>query len=92
MLKWIVERCEGKAGAKDTPIGRMPRYEDLDWEGINVSRETYDKLTTVDPPAWREEIKDHRKLFDELEEPAAGRARREAQGAGAGDQLTARFR
>ena len=30
VLKWIVERCEGKAGAKDTPIGRMPRYEDLD--------------------------------------------------------------
>jgi phosphoenolpyruvate carboxykinase (GTP) len=66
VLKWIVERCEGKAGAKETPIGRMPRYEDLDWEGLEVSRETYDKLTTVEPVAWRDEVKDHGRLFDEL--------------------------
>jgi phosphoenolpyruvate carboxykinase (GTP) len=66
VLRWIVERCEGKAGAKDTPIGRMPRYEDLDWEGLNVTRETYDKLTTVEPGAWRDEVKDHGRLFDEL--------------------------
>ena len=72
VLKWIVERCEGKAGAKDTPIGRMPRYEDLDWEGLDVSRETYDKLATVDPAAWREEIKDHRTLFEQLQSRLPG--------------------
>jgi phosphoenolpyruvate carboxykinase (GTP) len=66
VLKWIIERCEGKAGAKDTPIGRMPRYEDLDWEGLNVTREGYEKLTTVEPSAWRQEVKDHARLFDEL--------------------------
>ena len=66
VLKWIVERCEGTAGAKDTPIGRMPRYEDLDWEGLDVSREAYDKLTNIDRDAWREEIRDHGKLFEQL--------------------------
>ena len=66
VLKWIVERCEGKAGAKDTPIGRMPRYEDLDWKGIDVTRETFEKLTHVDAKAWREEVKDHARLFGEL--------------------------
>jgi phosphoenolpyruvate carboxykinase (GTP) len=66
VLKWIVERCEGKAGAKDTPIGRMPRYEDLYWDGLNITRETYEKLTAVEPGAWREEMKDHAKLFDQL--------------------------
>ena len=66
VLKWIVERCLGTAGAKDTPIGRMPRYEDLDWEGLNVSRETYEKLTAIDREAWQEEVKDHARLFDEL--------------------------
>jgi phosphoenolpyruvate carboxykinase (GTP) len=66
VLKWIVERCEGKAAAKDTPIGRMPRYEDLDWEGLNVSRADYDKLTNIDPKAWREEVKDHNRLFEQL--------------------------
>jgi phosphoenolpyruvate carboxykinase (GTP) len=66
VLKWIVERCEGKAGAHDTPIGRMPRFEDLDWRGLDMSRETFEKLTNVDPAAWREEVKDHDRLFDTL--------------------------
>jgi phosphoenolpyruvate carboxykinase (GTP) len=66
VLKWIIERCEGKADAKDTPIGRMPRYEDLDWQGLNVTREDYEKLTNVDAKAWREEVKDHSRLFEQL--------------------------
>jgi phosphoenolpyruvate carboxykinase (GTP) len=66
VLKWIVERCEGTATAHDTPIGRMPRYEDLDWNGLNVTRQDYDKLTNVDPQAWREEVKDHSRLFEQL--------------------------
>jgi phosphoenolpyruvate carboxykinase (GTP) len=66
VLKWIVERCEGTAPAKDTPIGRMPRYEDLDWNGLNVTRQDYEKLTNVDPQAWREEVRDHSRLFEQL--------------------------
>ena len=66
VLKWVVERCQGTASATDTPVGRMPRYEDLDWAGLNVTRETYEKLTTVDRQAWQDEVKDHARLFDEL--------------------------
>jgi phosphoenolpyruvate carboxykinase (GTP) len=66
VLKWVVERCQGKVGAQDTPIGRMPRYEDLDWAGLDISRETYEKLTAVDRHAWKDEVKDHARLFDEL--------------------------
>ena len=47
-------------------IGRMPRYEDLDWEGLDMPRETYEKLTDVNAAAWREDVKDHARLFDEL--------------------------
>jgi phosphoenolpyruvate carboxykinase (GTP) len=72
VLKWIVERCEGKADAIDTPIGRMPRYEDLDWEGLDVSRETYEKLAKVDAKAWRDEVQDHSKLFDSLKSRLPG--------------------
>ncbi|MEK6593525.1 MAG: phosphoenolpyruvate carboxykinase (GTP) [Pseudomonadota bacterium] len=67
VLKWIVERCEGKAGATDTPIGRMPRYEDLEWQGLDkVSRDTYAKLSAIDSKLWREELKDHAELFGKL--------------------------
>ena len=66
VLKWIVERIEGKVGAQDTPLGRMPRYEDLEWAGSNVTRERFEELTNVDRQAWRKEVKDHARLFDEL--------------------------
>ena len=67
VLKWIVERCEGKASATDTPIGRMPRYEDLEWHGLEkVSRELFENLETVDPQLWQAELKDHQALFDKL--------------------------
>ena len=66
VLKWVVERCEGTAEAEDTPIGRMPRYEDLDWQGLNVTRQDYEKLTNVDRQAWRAEVLDHNKLFEQL--------------------------
>jgi phosphoenolpyruvate carboxykinase (GTP) len=72
VLKWIVERCQGTAGAVDTPIGRMPRYEDLDLQGLNISREAYEKLAAVDPKAWRNEVQDHGKLFDQLKSRLPG--------------------
>jgi phosphoenolpyruvate carboxykinase (GTP) len=68
VLKWIVERCEGKAGAVDTPIGSMPRYEDLEWRGLDkVSRDTFDRLSAVDAALWREELKEHAELFSKLQ-------------------------
>ncbi|HYH42372.1 MAG TPA: phosphoenolpyruvate carboxykinase (GTP) [Burkholderiales bacterium] len=78
VLKWIVERCQGTAGAVDTPIGRMPRYEDIDLQGLDISREAYEKLTNVDVKAWREEVKDHARLFDTLKSrlPAEMEAKR----------------
>jgi phosphoenolpyruvate carboxykinase (GTP) len=67
VLKWIVERCEGAAEGVETPIGRMPRFEDIEWQGLSsVSRETFDKLTAVDAKLWREELRDHDELFRKL--------------------------
>ena len=50
----------------------MPRYEDLDWQGLNVTREDYEKLTNVDPQAWREEVQDHSKFFEQLKSRLPG--------------------
>ena len=67
VLKWIVERCEGKAGAADTAIGRMPRYEDIEWQGLDsLGKEMYGKLTQVDSQLWHAELKDHDELFGKL--------------------------
>ena len=67
VLKWIVERCEGKAGAADTAIGRMPRYQDLEWQGLDsMDQEMYAKLTQVDSALWHKELNEHDELFDKL--------------------------
>ena len=67
VLKWIIERCEGKGGAVDTPVGKMPRYEDMELSGISgFSKAAFEKLTEVDGALWKEEVKDHERLFGEL--------------------------
>jgi phosphoenolpyruvate carboxykinase (GTP) len=63
VLKWIVDRVRGRALARETPIGWMPRYEDLDWQGLSYSREAFDALQAVDPAHWRREVIEHEELF-----------------------------
>ena len=55
VLKWIVERLEGLAAAKDTPIGRVPADGALDVSGLALTAEQVSLLLTVDPDTWREE-------------------------------------
>jgi len=55
VLKWIVERLQGKAEAVDTPIGRLPAKGALDTSGLSLSEAQLDLLLTVDRKVWAEE-------------------------------------
>jgi phosphoenolpyruvate carboxykinase (GTP) len=66
VLKWIVDRVHNRAGARETPIGWMPRYEDLDWTGLPFSREQFEELQRFDRSAWRSEVMGHEELFIDL--------------------------
>jgi phosphoenolpyruvate carboxykinase (GTP) len=63
VLKWIFERCEGKAHAVDTPIGRLPEPADLDTEGLGLPAADIAKLLGVDVEGWHAEIPLIRKHF-----------------------------
>jgi phosphoenolpyruvate carboxykinase (GTP) len=55
VLKWIVERLEGKAAANDTAIGRVPAKSSLDVSGLGLTDAQLDTLLGVDHDVWREE-------------------------------------
>jgi phosphoenolpyruvate carboxykinase (GTP) len=55
VLKWIVDRLEGRAEAVDTPIGRLPAPGSLDVSGLGLTQEQLDLLLTVDEEIWRQE-------------------------------------
>jgi len=56
VLKWAFERCNGTAKAVDTPIGRLPRPEDLDVRGLDISAANLAKLLSVDVDGWLAEV------------------------------------
>ena len=63
VVKWIVDRVHGRAQARETAIGWTPYYEDMNWKGLDFSRESFDKLQEVDRGAWRKEVMGHEELF-----------------------------
>ena len=68
ILKWIVDRARGRAIGKETPIGWMPNYEDLDWTGLDFPKERFEQLQKFDRTAWRSEVIGHEELFLDLHE------------------------
>jgi phosphoenolpyruvate carboxykinase (GTP) len=66
ILIWIINRIKGRTSAVESPIGWMPRYEDINWEGLDFSREKFDEVMEVDREAWKTELQGHDELFYKL--------------------------
>ena len=63
VLQWILDRRKGRADARETPVGNLPRREDLNLQGLDIAPEAMDALLDVDTEGWREEM---RKIADYL--------------------------
>jgi phosphoenolpyruvate carboxykinase (GTP) len=68
VLKWIVGRVNGKAQCVQSPLGYMPRYEDMDWSGLEFSRKQFEDVTNIDAELWKKEVQLHEELFVSLED------------------------
>ena len=66
VLKWMIGRIEGQAQGEGHFFGISPRYEDLDWTGLDFSKAQFDSIIDADPAAWKEELALHQELFDKL--------------------------
>ncbi|MGB2705661.1 MAG: phosphoenolpyruvate carboxykinase (GTP) [Candidatus Omnitrophota bacterium] len=57
VLDWIVRRAEGSVGAMETPLGYVPRYEDMEMDGLDFSKEKWNELFSINTDDWKEELK-----------------------------------
>jgi phosphoenolpyruvate carboxykinase (GTP) len=66
VLKWIISRVKGKVSAVESPIGWMPRYSDLDWNGSDFTKENFDRVMDIDREEWKKEVLAHEELFERM--------------------------
>jgi len=63
VLEWIIGRCDGTAGAVETPIGFMPTAKDINIDGLNISEETLSSILSVDKELWKKEAESVHELY-----------------------------
>jgi phosphoenolpyruvate carboxykinase (GTP) len=73
VLEWVLDRCNNKVGAKETPIGYVPYPADIDMTGLDLSEGALDKLLQVESKAWLEELKGIKKFFSQFKKDMPSR-------------------
>ncbi len=66
VLLWILDRCEGKVDADITPIGYLPKAEDINIEGLDISLDTMKELLTVDKDSWLADVENIKEFYKQI--------------------------
>lgn len=66
VLKWMIDRIEGRAAGQQTAFGVAPTYGEINWTGLNFSADQFASVTSIDKAAWAEEMQLHTAHFDQL--------------------------
>ena len=66
VLQWMIGRVEGHAKGAENAFGTTPRYDDLNWNGLDFTRQQFDQVTSIDTGAWKTEVGLHAELFQQL--------------------------
>lgn len=68
VLEWIIGRIEGHANAVPTAMGLVPAFDDINWQGLDFSKQDFELVTSQDKQLWLKELQRHGQLFDKLGE------------------------
>jgi len=66
VLQWVVNRLKGRVSADETIFGEVPRFEDINWDGLVYDEETFKTLMSIDPENSIREFEDQANLFNEI--------------------------
>jgi phosphoenolpyruvate carboxykinase (GTP) len=66
VLKWIVDRVRGRGYGVESPMGYMPRHQDIHWQGLDFDPETFYEIMSVDREEAAKEARSHEELFDKF--------------------------
>jgi phosphoenolpyruvate carboxykinase (GTP) len=80
VLKWIVERVNGQVGAVESSFGLMPRYEDLDLEGLDFTKEQFETITNISRAEAASEVEEIKGFFEKFGRQSAAGTGRAASG------------
>jgi len=68
VLRWIVDSVNGRTQGVDSPLGRMPQYKDIDWNGLEFTQKQFEDVMNIDTELWKKEIQLHEELFLSLQD------------------------
>ena len=80
VLEWIIKRCEGKADAVETPIGFVPKAEDINLEGLDFDLDTLKGILQVDPSLWAGELDGIKEFYAQFGDKLPARLQEELDG------------
>ena len=66
VLEWVVKRCRGEARGHEQELGWMPRYSEINWTGLDFSREQWNELMQFDRREFRQELLSTEELYLDL--------------------------
>jgi phosphoenolpyruvate carboxykinase (GTP) len=66
VLKWMIDRLEGKAAGVETGFGVAPAYSEINWTGLDFTQVQFDSVTSLSKDDWKAEIALHTELFSQL--------------------------
>jgi len=80
VLQWVVDRCRGRAEARENPVGLAPAYDDLHWTGAQFNADLFEGVMRLDRAQWERELAAHDELFAKLgaKRPAALQSERDS--------------
>ncbi len=66
VLKWMLDRVANQVEGEEHVFGVTPAYEHLHWDGLDLSKDDYEQITSIDTQAWEKELALHAELFEKL--------------------------